>query len=307
MSGDNANPKSDIKRVQVALALTGTFMLVEVAGGILSGSLALLADAGHMLTDTMALALSAIAFRVSFRPADARRSYGYQRFQILAAFVNGLSLFVIVGWILIEAIQRILHPSLVMGQTMLYVAAAGLVINVIVFFLLHGGDQENLNMRAAALHVLGDLLGSVAAIAAALIILSTGWMPIDPILSVGVAMLIFRSAWHLVKRSGHILLEGAPEWLDVDEMQSKIIASNPEVKEIHHVHVWGLTPQHPMLTMHVALKRIQADTTSIIRGIKDLLKNEYGINHSTIEVECDDCADDLQERLPTINPDRPAG
>ena len=140
MSGDNANPKSDIKRVQVALALTGTFMLVEVAGGILSGSLALLADAGHMLTDTMALALSAIAFRVSFRPADARRSYGYQRFQILAAFVNGLSLFVIVGWILIEAIQRILHPSLVMGQTMLYVAAAGLVINVIVFFLLHGGD-----------------------------------------------------------------------------------------------------------------------------------------------------------------------
>ena len=134
MSGDNANPKSDIKRVQVALALTGTFMLVEVAGGILSGSLALLADAGHMLTDTMALALSAIAFRVSFRPADARRSYGYQRFQILAAFVNGLSLFVIVGWILIEAIQRILHPSLVMGQTMLYVAAAGLVINVIVFF-----------------------------------------------------------------------------------------------------------------------------------------------------------------------------
>jgi cobalt-zinc-cadmium efflux system protein len=292
MTDDNANRNSDIKRVQVALVLTGTFMLVEVAGGILSGSLALLADAGHMLTDTMALALSAIAFRVSSRPADAKRSYGYQRFQILAAFVNGLSLLVIVGWILIEAIQRILQPPVVMGQTMLIVAAAGLVINIIVFAVLHGGDQENLNMRGAALHVLGDLLGSVAAITAALIILSTGWMPIDPILSVGVAMLIFRSAWHLVKRSAHILLEGAPEWLDVDEMQSKIISSNPEVREIHHVHVWGLTPQHPMLTMHVAVRQIQSDTTATIRSIKDLLRNEYGINHSTIEVECDDCADE---------------
>jgi len=211
MNTDNANQKSNIKRVQIALALTGTFMLVEVAGGILSGSLALLADAGHMLTDTMALALSAIAFRVSSRPADEKRSYGYQRFQILAAFVNGLSLLVIVGWILFEAVQRILSPSMVMGQTMLIVAAAGLVINIIVFFVLHGGDQENLNMRGAALHVLGDLLGSVAAITAALVILYTGWMPIDPILSIGVALLIFRSAWHLVKRSGHILLEGAPE------------------------------------------------------------------------------------------------
>ena len=292
MSNDNDNQKSNINRVQIALALTGTFMLVEVAGGILSGSLALLADAGHMLTDTMALALAAIAFRVSSRPADEKRSYGYQRFQILAAFVNGLSLLVIVGWILFEAVQRILSPSVVMGQTMLIVATAGLVINIIVFFVIHGGDQENLNMRGAALHVLGDLLGSVAAITAALVILTTGWMPIDPILSIGVALLIFRSAWHLLKRSGHILLEGAPEWLDVVEMQSKIVAANPEVKEIHHVHVWGLTPQHPMLTMHVALRQLQSDTTATIRRIKELLRKEYGINHSTIEVECDDCADD---------------
>ena len=291
MSGASAKQESNIRRVQIALALTGTFMLVEVAGGILSGSLALLADAGHMLTDTMALALSAVAFRMSSRPADAKRSYGYQRFQILAAFVNGLSLLVIVGWILVEAIQRIVQPSPVMGQTMLIVATAGLAVNVIVFLILHGGDQENLNMRGAALHVLGDLLGSIAAVTAALIILSTGWMPIDPLLSVGVAMLIFRSAWHLVKRSGHILLEGAPEWLDVDEMQSKIVAGNPEVREIHHVHVWGLTPQHLMLTMHVALQQIESDTTATVRSIKDLLKTEYGINHSTIEVECDDCAD----------------
>jgi cobalt-zinc-cadmium efflux system protein len=292
MTDEQAKQKSNMRRVQLALALTGTFMLVEVVGGILSGSLALLADAGHMLTDTMALALSAFAFRMSARPADKKRSYGYQRFQILAAFVNGLSLLVIVGWILFEAIQRILSPPLVMGQMMLIVASAGLVVNVVVFLVIHGGDQENLNMRGAALHVLGDLLGSIAAITAALIILYTGWMPIDPILSIGVAVLIFRSAWHLVKRSGHILLEGTPEWLNVDEMQSKIVASNPEVKEIHHVHVWGLTPQHPMLTMHVALTEIKSDTTSIVRSIKSLLKQEYGIGHSTIEVEFDDCADE---------------
>ncbi len=292
MTDDHAKQQSNIKRIQLALVLTGTFMLVEVVGGILSGSLALLADAGHMLTDTMALALSAIAFRMSSRPADAKRSYGYQRFQILAAFVNGLSLLVIVGWILFEAVQRILSPSVVMGQTMLIVAAAGLIINIIVFFVIHGGDQENLNIRGATLHVLGDLLGSVAAITAALVILYTGWMPIDPILSIGVALLIFRSAWHLLKRSGHILLEGAPEWLDVIEMQSKIVAANPVVMEIHHVHVWGLTPQHPMLTMHVALRQLPSDTTATVRGIKELLRKEYGINHSTIEVECDDCADD---------------
>lgn len=292
MSDDHARQNNNIKRVQIALVLTGTFMLVEVAGGILSGSLALLADAGHMLTDTMALALSAIAFRMSSRPADEKRSYGYQRFQILAAFVNGLTLLVIVGWILVEALQRIMQPSPVMAQTMLIVAAAGLVVNIVVFLVLHGGDQDNLNMRGAALHVLGDLLGSIAAVTAALIILYTGWMPIDPLLSVGVAMLICRSAWHLVKRSAHILLEGAPEWLDVADMQSKIIASNPDVKEIHHVHVWGLTPQHPMLTMHVALKQIRSDTTATVRSIKELLRKQYGINHSTIEIECDDCADD---------------
>lgn len=292
MSDGHARQNNDIKRVKIALVLTGTFMLVEVAGGILSGSLALLADAGHMLTDTMALALSAIAFRMSSRPADEKRSYGYQRFQILAAFVNGLSLLVIVAWILVEAMQRIMQPSPVMGQTMLIVAAAGLVVNIVVFLVLHGGDQENLNMRGAALHVLGDLMGSIAAVTAALIILYTDWMPIDPILSVGVAMLIFRSAWHLVKRSAHILLEGAPEWLDVADMQSKIIGSNPDVKEIHHVHVWGLTLQHPMLTMHVALKQIRSDTTETIRSIKELLRKQYGIHHSTIEIECDDCADD---------------
>jgi cobalt-zinc-cadmium efflux system protein len=291
MGHSHDHDAGNIKRVQLALVLTGAFMIVEVIGGIVSGSLALLADAGHMLTDTMALALAAFAFRVSSRPADARRSYGYQRVQIIAAFVNGLSLLVIVGWILFEAVMRLLEPPDVAGRTMLVVAAAGLVVNIVSFLVLHGGDQENLNIRGAALHVLGDLLGSVAAIVAALTIIQTGWMPIDPILSVLVAMLILRSAWQLVRRSAHILLEGAPEWLDVGDMRSKIIAAVPEVTEIHHVHVWGLTQQHLMLTMHVVLGESLVDPTPVVRNIKSVLNTEFAIDHSTIEVEFGDCAD----------------
>ena len=281
----------NVRRVQIALILTGTFMVVEVIGGILSGSLALLADAGHMLTDTMALALAAFAFRVSSRPADEKRSYGYQRVQIIAAFVNGLSLLAIVGWILFEAVMRLVDPPEVVGRTMLVVAGAGLAVNIFVFLVLHSGDQENLNIRGAALHVLGDLLGSVAAIIAALVILQTGWMPIDPILSVVVAMLILRSAWQLVRRSGHILLEGAPEWLNVEDLQRKVVAAVPQVSEVHHVHVWGLTQQHVMLTMHVVLNEMVGDPTPVVRKVKESLKTEFAISHSTIEVEFGDCAD----------------
>ncbi|HLT92797.1 MAG TPA: cation diffusion facilitator family transporter [Woeseiaceae bacterium] len=284
------------RRVQVALVLTATFMVVEVVGGLLSGSLALLADAGHMLTDTMALTLAAVAFHVSARPADAKRSFGYHRFQILAAFVNGLTLLVIVGWILFEALTRFMNPPAVQADVMLTIAVAGLLVNVVVFGILHGGDRENLNIRGAALHVLGDLLGSVAAIVAAVVILATGWMPIDPLLSVVVAALILRSGWLLVKRSAHILLEGTPEWLDVEDMQASLRAGVPQIRGIHHVHVWGLTPQYVMLTMHVVLERDHGDTTHIVRRMKHLLKDEFGIRHSTIEVETGECADGGPER-----------
>ena len=292
MTHDHSKADGNIRRVMIALVLTGTFMIVEVIGGILSGSLALLADAGHMLTDTMALALAAVAFRVSSRPADSKRSYGYQRFQILAAFVNGLSLLIIVGWILIEAVLRLMSPSEVMGPMMLDVATAGLFVNIFAFIVLHGGDKDNLNIRGAVLHVAGDLLGSVAAIVAAIVIIYTAWMPIDPILSILVALLILRSAWHLVKRSAHILLEGAPEWLDKDRMQERLVERVPAVNSIHHVHVWGLTPQHLMLTMHVALTGNPPEPTAVVRRIKGVLREDFGISHSTIEIETVDCADD---------------
>ena len=275
----------------LALVLTGSFMIVEVIGGILSGSLALLADAGHMLTDTMALALAAMAFRVSQRPPDAKLTFGYQRFQVLAAFVNGLSLLAIVGWILFEAAKRFVTPRDVLGDTMLVVAVAGLVINLISFAVLHSGDKENLNIRGAALHVAGDLLGSVAAIVAAIVIINTGWTTIDPILSVAVAGLILKSAWALVRRSAHILLEGAPEWFDRDDMQRRLVDGVPGVGEIHHVHIWGLTPQQLMATMHMSLTADAGPQAEVLRDAKLLLKEEYGIGHVTIEIDVDGCSD----------------
>ena len=283
--------ESNQRRVMIALVLTGTFMVVEVVGGILSGSLALLADPGHMLTDTMALGLAAMAFHVSQRPPDGKLTYGYQRFQILAAFVNGLSLLAIVGWILFEAARRFVTPREILAETMLVIAVAGLIVNLISFIVLHTGDKENLNIRGAALHVAGDLLGSVAAIVAAVVILYTGWTLIDPLLSIAVAGLILRSAWALVKRSAHVLLEGAPEWLDVDSMQQRIVQKVDAVEGIHHVHIWGLTPQQLMLTMHVTLNGPVDSQSDVVRKIKEILQEDYGVGHSTIEVELDGCAD----------------
>lgn len=290
MSDDHSHPHNR-RRLTIALVITAVFTVVEVVGGLLTRSLALLADAGHMLTDSMALALAVFAFAISARPPDRKRTFGYHRVQILAAFVNGITLIAIVVWIVIEAIRRFLAPAEVLGEGMLYVAAAGLIVNIAAFMILHGGDQENLNMRGAALHVLSDILGSIAAIVAAIVIMTTGWMPIDPLLSLVVAALIFRSALYVVRRSAHILLEGTPEWLDTAEMRERLMASVPAVCDVHHVHVWGLTQEKLMLTMHVALEGPASDPTDTIRAVKKVLASDYGIDHTTIEVERDACAD----------------
>lgn len=279
------------RRLIVALAVTAVFTIVEVIGGVLTGSLALLADAGHMLTDSMALALAVFAFSISERPPDEKRSFGYHRFQILASFVNGITLLAIVVWIAIEAIARFFEPQAVLGLPMLYVACAGFVVNIVAFVILHGGDQDNLNMRGAALHVLSDLLGSVAAIAAAVVIIWTGWTPIDPILSLLVAALIFRSAIFVVRRSAHILLEGTPDWLEPEAMRAEIVAALPDIVDVHHVHVWGLTQERLMLTMHVVIDPRAETPLSNVAGVKQFLAERYGIEHSTIEVETEGCAD----------------
>lgn len=279
------------RRLFWVMCLTGGYLLLQVVGGLISGSLALLADAGHMFSDTAALALAWFAFRLAGRPADSRRSYGYHRFQILAAFTNGLALFVIAGWILVEAVVRLITPSEVMGNLMLLVAIGGLAVNVIGYYLLHQGDRHNINMQGALLHVMGDLLGSVAAIAAAVIIMLTGWMAADPLLSVLVALIILRSAFALVRRSAHILLEGTPEHLDTDLIRDKLIAYHPEVKGIHHLHVWSLTAEKPLLTMHVEIDP-DAEPQRTLRALNAFLLSEFGIDHATMQIEHSRCASD---------------
>ncbi len=259
-------------------------MAVEIGGGLLSGSLALLADAGHMFTDFAALVLAFIALRVAARPASRKWTYGFDRVAILAAFVNGLALFVIAAIIIYEAIQRLMAPPEVLGGMMLAVAVAGLVVNIVAFAILHGGARDNLNMRGATLHVMGDLLGSVAAIIAAGIIMATGWMPIDPILSVLVAVLILRSAAMLIGESGHILLEGAPVEIDRRKMADHLIATVPGLADIHHVHVWSISEDRRMATFHARLGH-GAKAEAVLAGIRAVLADDFHIDHATIEIE----------------------
>ncbi|MBX9587949.1 MAG: cation diffusion facilitator family transporter [Hyphomonadaceae bacterium] len=278
------------RRVGWAALLTGGFMLAEAVGGVLSGSLALLADAGHMLTDAAALALAWLAFRIARRPSDWKRTYGFHRFQVLAAYSNGLTLFFIALAIGYEAIQRLRAPGEVLAGPMLVIAGIGLMINVAAFLILRSADRESLNVKGAMLHVLGDLLGSVAAIAAAVVILMTGWMPIDPLLSVLVALLILRSAWFLIAESGHILLEGAPRGLDVRALKDDLVAAIPGVEDVHHVHAWSLTEAKRMATLHVKAAD-RGDAARISAAVKARLRERYGIEHATVEVECETCGD----------------
>jgi cobalt-zinc-cadmium efflux system protein len=272
------------------MLLTGAFMFVEAAGGLLAGSLALLADAGHMLTDAAALAFAWLAFRLARRPADPQRSYGDHRLQILAAFLNGVILIAIVAWIIFEAVQRLREPVEILGGLMLAVAAVGLVANVIAFAILHGGSRENLNMRGALLHVLGDLLGSAAAMVAAIVIIVTGWTPIDPILSMLVALLILRSAWGLVRQSTHVLLEGTPAEIDVSLLKTELVDSVPEVDDVHHVHVWTLASGKLVMTLHANV-RDDADPEQVLHTIVSVCRERFGVAHVTVQIEHGRCAD----------------
>ncbi len=279
---DHSLHQNNEGKVAIAAGLTGIFMVAEVVGGIISGSLALIADAGHMLTDFASLLLAWLAFRIGRRPADWKRTYGFDRFSILAAFVNGLSLFAIAAWIIYEAIKRLRDPHAIEGGLMLGIAVVGLIINIVAFYILTRGKKENLNIRAAALHVAGDLLGSVAAIVASIVILLTDWTPIDPILSVLVVLIILRSAWNVVRESGHILLEGAPEGFDRREVIAQLSALEG-VHSIDHVHAWSVTQERPVVTMEVT-PQANADANAVKHAIKDWLRREFNVDHATVEM-----------------------
>lgn len=271
------------RRVAIAAVLTAGFMLAEVAGGLISGSLALLADAAHMLTDAASLALAWVGFWLAAKPADDARSYGFARMKILAAFANGLALVALAVWITWEAAERLMAPQEVMGGLLLAVAVVGLVVNLACFAILHGGDREDLNLRGALWHVAGDLLGSVAAIAAACVILLTGWMPIDPILSVAVALLVGWAGFRIARQAGHILIEGAPPGLSPADIARRLAEDVPGVAGVSHVHAWAFTERRPMVTLEVDADA-EACPETVRRAVKAHLSEVFDVSHSTVEV-----------------------
>lgn len=271
------------RRVAIAAVLTFAFMIAEIVGGVISGSLALLADAAHMLTDAGSLVLAWIGFKLAERPADSKRSFGWGRFKVLAAFVNGLTLLVLAGWIVFEAIDRLQDPEPIMGRLLLVVAILGLLVNVIVFRILHSGNQDDLNMRAALWHVAGDMLGSVAAIAAALIIMATGWTPIDPILSILVALIILVGGVGIVRKTAHILIEGVPKGISIEAIKTDLEASLSGARVVDHIHAWALNESKVLVTLDVEAEP-GVCVESLRRAVKDRLHEKFGIDHATVEI-----------------------
>lgn len=284
------------KKVGIAALVTFLFMFAEVAGGLISGSLALLADAAHMLTDAGSLLLAYIGYSLARLPADVNRTFGFSRFKVLAAFVNGLLLIALGIWIIVEAIHRIMAPDPVLSGIMFWVAIIGLLVNVGLFFMLHSGhDHDDLNMKGAILHVIGDMLGSVAAIVAAIVIWLSGWTLIDPILSMLVAGLLFVSAVPVIRRSAHILIQGTPEGINLEAIAKEIREEIPQIEDVHHMHAWSLTGKDKLVTLHV-IPKDPANAIDTIPLVRDLLKNRFGIDHATIELDVepmDECDMDI--------------
>lgn len=274
--GANANTR----QLSLALALTGTFLIIEVIYGFLSGSLALLSDAGHMLTDVMALVLSLFAIRIGQRAADRRRTFGYRRAEILAAAVNAGALFAIGLYILFEAYRRLREPVEVQTASMLVVAVLGLLVNLISARILVGGSQDSLNVKSAYLEVMGDLLGSVAVIVGALLIRLTGLTWIDPVLGALIGLWVLPRTWTLLRSSVNVLLEGVPEGMDLDALRTDL-AALPGVQEVHDLHVWSVTSGEHNLTAHLVVPVPTADLLAQVHEVAE----RYGIEHSTVQIE----------------------
>ena len=267
------------------LALTVGVTAVEVVGGFLTGSLALLADAGHMLSDTFSIGLALVALTLAGRPSTPRRSFGFQRAEILAAFVNGLTLVLVSGWIAWEAVQRFRDPPEILGGWMLAVAAVGLAVNVVSAGILMRSARESLNVEAALRHVVADVLGSVGVLAAALVILLTGWTTIDPIVSLAIAVLIVASAWSVLRDSTAILMEQTPSGIDADQV-ARAIVEVPGVTSVHDLHVWRITSGFDALSAHVLVGRGE-DCHGLRQDIEHVLADRFDITHTTLQVDHD--------------------
>jgi cobalt-zinc-cadmium efflux system protein len=289
------------RALALALALTAGFLFVEALAGWLTGSLALVADAGHMLTDVAALALSLFALHIAARPATHSRTYGWQRAEILAAAINGMALVAISVYIVWEAVGRLNAPATVRGVPMLLVAVGGLIVNLVSMLLLARDRGENLNVRGAYLHVLGDLLGSVGAIIAALVIVLTGWTQADPLIALLIAVLIIISAWRLLRESVDVLLEATPAGVDVGQVEEAVTAI-PGVQCIHDVHIWTVTSGFLAMSAHVSVLDA-ADSDRVMVAAQSLLRERFGITHATLQLETPALEAMLPEsHLPGVQP-----
>lgn len=279
-----------IKRLKIALGLTAAYMFAEAIGGWLTNSLALLADAGHMLTDVAALALTLSAIWFAARPATERKTYGYYRTEILAAFINGLALVLISLWVLYEAFERWSAPPDVKGFEMTLVASGGLLVNLVAAYLLHSDHQHDLNMRGAWLHVVGDALGSVTAIVAGLLIVNFGWVWADAVCSALISVIIIFGAWRLIRESVNVLLEGTPAHIDLAAVEDEILETEG-VRAVHDLHVWTITSGLDALSAHVLYDETNAQN-DILRNLRRRLHDRFGIDHLTIQMESPDLEDE---------------
>jgi cobalt-zinc-cadmium efflux system protein len=277
------------------LLLTLAFTAVEIAGGNWTGSLALLADAGHMVSDNVAIVLALVAVTLARRPSTPTRSFGLQRAEILAAFVNGLTLVLVSGWIVWEAIQRFGDAPEILGGWMLVVALVGLLVNVLAATILIRSGRESLNVEAALRHVVADLLGSGAVLVAALVIVTTGWTLVDPLVSIGIAFLIVASAWGVLRDSTSILMEATPSGIDAEAVAAAIVDVEG-VTSVHDLHVWRITSGFDALAAHVLVGRGE-DCHGLRREIEVALRDRFGITHTTLQVD-HDAAETLIELEP---------
>ncbi|MEW6456409.1 MAG: cation diffusion facilitator family transporter [Acidobacteriota bacterium] len=271
------------KKLSYALIITLFFMGVEIVGGIITKSLALLADAGHMFTDVGALGLSLFAFWLSSKHRTFKKTFGWYRFEIFAAFVNGLTLWIIAGVIVYEAYKRFQSPPEVRSGMMLIVASIGLLANLTSGMILFRSREENLNVKGAFLHVLGDALGSLGVIIASLTIRFTGWMVVDPLVSILICILILWSSWKLIKESFHVLMEGSPTYLDINKVREALTLIHG-VQKVHDLHIWSITSGFVSLTAHLVVRE-NTDTQMVLDKSNNILSSKFGIHHSTIQVE----------------------
>ncbi len=278
----SANAADAMRRLRLALIVTAVILVAEVVGGVIANSLALLADAGHMLTDVAALALSLFAAWFSRRPETQKRTYGYLRLEILAAFFNGAALLLISTWIIWEAVTRLRHPEPVHGSLMLAVAILGLAANAYSAWILHPSGDDSLNVRGAYLHILGDLLGSVGTIIAAVIIYFSGWLPADTIASIVVTALIVRGAWSLVRDSVDVLLESTPAQISLDAVRAQLEVI-PGIEAVHDLHVWSVTSGMVAMSVH-AIVREPERHQHVLEHVHDAMRL-FGIQHVTVQLE----------------------